>query len=433
MIKIGICGLGTVGQSSLEHIIKFKNEIRSNVNVDFEVSHVADLAIESKKLTNHNIIATNNAMDLVKDPEISIIIELIGGTTAALEIITESLKNKKHVITANKALIAEHGNEIFKLARESNSFFGFEASVAGAIPIVKVLTQSMSNEKIFSISGIINGTCNYVLDQMSNKKINFETALKDAQKLGYAEADPSFDIGGNDAAHKISILSSLAYKIGLPYKETYIEGIKNITPMDIKFADELGYTIKHIGVTRELDKLIECRVHPTLVPKNNILSQVHNVMNAILVKGERFGTSMFYGHGAGGDATASAIVANLVEAINFSQEIDKSNLKISHSIGTLNRKIKNIEQVESSFYLRIHAKDVPGVMAEITNILANEKISIEAVSQHEPEETDSLIPIVMITNSVPGLCINKAIDKIQLLKNVDNKVNSIRVLKLNEK
>ena len=224
-----------------------------------------------------------------------------------------------------------------------------------------------------------------------------------------------------------------AYKIGLPYKETYIEGIKNITPMDIKFADELGYTIKHIGVTRELDKLIECRVHPTLVPKNNILSQVHNVMNAILVKGERFGTSMFYGHGAGGDATASAIVANLVEAINFSQEIDKSNLKISHSIGTLNRKIKNIEQVESSFYLRIHAKDVPGVMAEITNILANEKISIEAVSQHEPEETDSLIPIVMITNSVPGSCINKAIDKIQLLKNVDGKVNSIRVLKLNEK
>lgn len=433
MLKIGICGLGTVGQSTLDHIVKLKNEIRSNVSTDFELSHVADLDVSSKNLNGLNLITSNDAMELVNNPDISIIIELIGGTSTARTIITESLKNKKHVITANKALIAEHGNEIFKLAKELKVYFGFEASVAGAIPIVKALTQSMCNEKVLSISGIINGTCNYILDQMSSQNLDFETALKNAQELGYAEADPSFDIGGNDAAHKIAILSSLAYRIGLPYKDTYIEGIEKVAPMDIKFASELGYTIKHIGVTKESNDLIESRVHPTLVPKNNILSQVDDVMNAVLVKGQRFGTSMFYGHGAGGDATASAIISNLVEAINFSENIDTTNTLISSRVGTLNKKIKNIDQVESSFYLRIHAKDIPGVMAEITNILAKEKISIEAVTQHEPEQNTSSIPIVMITNSVAGLSINKAIDKIQDLKNIDGKVNKIRVLKLNEK
>ncbi len=430
MINIGICGLGTVGQSTLDHIIKFENEIRSNVSTDFKVSHVADLEIKSKKLNNLDIIATENAMDLVKDPNISIIIELIGGTKAAYKVITESIKNRKHVITANKALIAKHGNEIFQLTKASKTFFGFEASVAGAIPIVKALTESMANEKIFSVFGIINGTCNYILDQMSIKKLSFETALADAQKLGYAEADPSFDIDGNDAAHKIAILSSLVYKIPLPYEQTYIEGIKNISPMDIKYADELGYSIKHIGITKESNNSVESRVHPMLVPKDNILSQVHDVMNAVLVKGERFGSSMFYGHGAGGDATASAVVSNLVEAINFDQGLNKTNQKISESIGTKNKKIKKIDEIETPFYIRIHAEDVPGVMAEITKILAEEDISIEAVTQHEPEKSGSLIPIVMITNSVLGLSIDKSIEKIKNLKNVKDKINSIRVLKL---
>ncbi len=433
MINIGICGLGTVGQSTLEHIVKFKNEIRSNVSIDFKVSHVADLKIKSKKLSNLDVVVAENAMDLVKNPDISIIIELIGGTTAAYKVITESIKNGKHVITANKALIAQHGDEIFKLAKESKTFFGFEASVAGSIPIVKALTESMSNEKIFSVFGIINGTCNYILDQMSTEKIDFKTALTEAQKLGYAEADPSFDIGGNDAAHKIAILSSLIYKIPLAYKETYIEGIKDISPMDIKYADELGYSIKHIGVTKESDNSVESRVHPMLVSKDNILSQVHGVMNAVLVKGERFGSSMFYGHGAGGDATASAVVANLVEAINFDQGIDKTNQKIIESIGTQNKKIKKIDEIETPFYLRIHAEDVSGVMAEITNILALEKISIEAVTQHEPTDTDSLIPIVMITNSIQKSIITNAIKKIENLTHVKQKVYSIRVLQFDEK
>ena len=430
MINIGICGLGTVGQSFLEHIVKFEDKIRVNVNTNFRVSHVADLDIESKNLHGLNIITTNNAMDLAKNPDISIIIELIGGTTTAYEVISESIKNKKHVITANKALIAEYGDQIFKSAKEANIFFGFEASVAGAIPIITALTRNMLNEKIFSIFGIINGTCNYILDQMATNNLDFKTALEQAQSLGYAEADPSFDIGGNDAAHKISILASLIYKIPLPYKKTYIEGIENVSSMDIKYSNELGYAIKHIGVTKETNGLVECRVHPMLIPKDNILSQVHDVMNAVLVSGERFGSSMLYGHGAGGDATASAVIADLVEAINFDTGINKDNLRISELIGTKNKKIKEINDIENSFYIRIHAKDVPGVMAEITNILAKENISIEAVTQHEPHASSSSIPIVMITDPILGSSIDKAIKKIKSLNNVEDEINSIRVLKL---
>lgn len=430
MVKIGICGLGTVGQSTLEHLIKYKNMIRPNTAADFEVTHVADLDVESKEMFGAKITTTKDAMSIVNDPDVSIIIELIGGKTIANDVILESIKRKKHVVTANKALIAENGNNIFNLAKENGVYFGFEASVAGAIPIVQSLTRNMLNEKIYSISGIINGTCNYILDQMSSKNLSFQAALDQAQKLGYAEADPAFDINGNDAAHKIAILASLAYKIPLSYKETYIEGIKNITSLDIKYAYELGYNIKHIGITKENNKIVELRVHPTLVPKENILSQVNDVMNAILVNGERFGSSMFYGHGAGGAATASAVISNVVEAINFNMNTDKTNLNISHLIGSEKRKIQNIDDITNSFYLRIQADDEPGVMAEITNILASEKISIEAVTQHEPENEES-IPIVMITNDVTGSSINKAVKQIESLNTVKEKIISIRVLKLN--
>ncbi|MBH44396.1 MAG: homoserine dehydrogenase [Gammaproteobacteria bacterium] len=431
MIKIGICGLGTVGQSTLEHLIKHKKLIRHNTTTDFEVTHVADLDVTSKDMYGADIVTTNDAMKLVNNSEISIIIELIGGTTIASDVIVKSIKNKKHVITANKALIAENGDNIFKLAKENNVYFGFEASVAGAIPIVQSLTRNMLNEKISSITGIINGTCNYILDQMASEGLSFETALSDAKKFGYAEADPTFDIGGNDAAHKIAILASLAYKIPLSYNQAYIEGIQNITPLDIKFAYELGYHIKHIGITKENNQSVELRVHPTLVPKENILSQVHNVMNAILVNGDRFGSSMFYGHGAGGNATASAVISNVVEAINFTMNIDKSNLNISDLVGSEKRKIKDINDITNQFYLRIQAEDTPGVMAEITNILANEKISIEAVTQHEPENQKT-IPIVMITNDVTGSSIKKAVNKIESLTTIKENIVSIRVLKLNE-
>ena len=431
MLNIGICGFGTVGQSFVDHIVCHNEKIRSNVSKDFSITIIADRSIDKK---NHpsDINVTKDPLDLPADPNIDIIVELLGGIDLPYKIITESIKNKKHVITANKALIAEHGDEIFQLARENNVYFGFEASVAGAIPIINTLTKSMANENIISVVGIINGTCNYILDQMSTKHMTFEDALSSAKNLGYAEADPTFDIDGTDAAHKISILSSLIYRIKSPLKKTYIEGIDNITSMDIKYAKELGYCIKHIGVTKKVHDSIECMAHPVLIPHDNIFSNVGGAMNALLVKGDRFGTSMLYGNGAGGDATASAVISNLIDAINFSNRDDISNKSFLENSGTCEIPITQNNDIKSPFYMRIYAQDVSGVMAEITQILAGEHISIEAVTQHEPSDSSSFIPIVMITNSVAFSAVKNSIKKIENLSHVKEDVFSIRVLKSDE-
>ncbi|MBT5644204.1 MAG: homoserine dehydrogenase [Gammaproteobacteria bacterium] len=431
-MKIGICGYGTVGQSFIEHLRVHSDKIKSNISEEYEISLIADRSID-KKEHDKDIAVTKDAMEMALNPAIDIIIELMGGIDIPYKLITSAIKNKKHVVTANKALIAEHGDEIFQLAEKYNVYFGFEASVAGAIPIIQTLTNNMSNENITSVTGIINGTCNYILDQMSSNSLEFSDALNEAKKLGYAEADPTFDINGMDAAHKISILASLIYKVKSPLKNTYIEGIENITTMDIEFSRELGYSIKHVGITSKVNNLIQCRVHPVLVHKDNILSQVLGVMNALLVTGDKFGTSMLYGNGAGGDATASAVVANLVEAINFSCNRDMRNKSIFKNSGSHSYDVMKNDDIISPFYLRIYALDISGVMAEITNILAKEDISIEAVTQHEPTDSDSPIPIVMITNNVSGSSINKSINKIELLAHVEGKVHAIRVLKTDDK
>ena len=431
MLKIGICGYGTVGQSFIEHLRVHNDKIKSNVSKKFKISLIADRSIDKKEY-NKDIAVSKDAMKMASNPEIDIIVELMGGVEIPYKLITSAIKNKKHIITANKALIAEHGDEIFQLAAEHNVYFGFEASVAGAIPIIQTLTNNMSNEDILSITGIINGTCNYILDQMSSNGLEFNEALSEAKKLGYAEADPTFDINGMDAAHKISILASLIYKIKSPLNNTYIEGIENITTMDIEFAKELGYCIKHVGITNKKNNLIQCRVHPVLVHKDNILSQVLGVMNALQITGDKFGTSMLYGHGAGGDATASAVITNLVEAINFSSGQDLRNKNIFKNSGIHSFDITQNDDISSPFYLRIYALDISGVMAEITNILAKEDISIEAVTQHEPTDLHSLIPIVMITNNVSGLSINKSISKIEALAHVEGNVHAIRVLKTDD-
>ena len=432
MLKIGICGYGTVGQSFIEHLRVHSDKIKSNISEEYEISLIADRSID-KKEHDKDIAVTKDAMEMALNPAIDIIIELMGGIDIPYKLITSAIKNKKHVVTANKALIAEHGDEIFQLAEKYNVYFGFEASVAGAIPIIQTLTNNMSNENITSVTGIINGTCNYILDQMSSNSLEFSDALNEAKKLGYAEADPTFDINGMDAAHKISILASLIYKVKSPLKNTHIEGIENITTMDIEFSRELGYSIKHVGITSKVNNLIQCRVHPVLVHKDNILSQVLGVMNALLVTGDKFGTSMLYGNGAGGDATASAVVANLVEAINFSCNRDMRNESIFKNSGSHSYDVMKNDDIMSPFYLRIYALDISGVMAEITNILAKEDISIEAVTQHEPTDSDSPIPIVMITNNVSGSSINKSINKIELLAHVEGKVHAIRVLKTDDK
>ena len=432
MLKIGICGYGTVGQSLVDHVLSYNKKIRLNVSSDFTIARIADRSIDKKEYPR-DITVTKDPLDLPADSNIDIIIELLGGIDLPYKIITESIRNKKHVITANKALIAEHGDEIFQLAKENNVYFGFEASVAGAIPIINTINKNMANENIISLVGIINGTCNYILDQMASYDMSFDDALSSAKELGYAEADPTFDINGMDAAHKISILSSLVYKIKSPLKKTYIQGIEDITSMDIKFASELGYCIKHVGISRKVDEFIECMAHPVLIEKENIFSNVGGVMNALMVKGDRFGTSMLYGNGAGGEATASAVISNLVDAINFATGVDISSINISNNLASNNISIKNYNDISSPFYMRIYAEDISGVMAEITKILAKESISIEAVTQHEPADKNSLIPIVMITNSVSYLSVKNSIKKIENLEHVKESVFSIRVLKSDEK
>ncbi len=423
MFKIAVCGLGTVGKNLIEHINKYHKKISDNCGQDFDVSIISDRSIDKKEVTIEGAVLSNDVLSVLKT-DCDLVIELIGGTDIAYDLVKQAMLNGKSVITANKALIAEHGDELFSLSEDKNVYFGFEASVAGAIPIINSLTHNMQNENILSISGIINGTCNYILDQMSYEAKSFSDALTSAQKLGYAESDPTFDIGGFDAAHKISILAMLAYSVKSPFKETYIEGIESIESMDIDYANELGYMIKHIGLVKLADSQIDCRVHPVLIHKTNLLSSVRGVMNAIRTKGDKFGTSMLYGHGAGGAATASAVVSNIIDFNNFHNNLLNTRRKIKSDI---NLTVSNINETNSAYYLRILGNDVPGVMAEVTSTLASHQISIEAVTQHEPIQKEKLLPIVMITNNVDHKKILSAVNQIESLENINGKVNLIRV------
>ena len=427
MIKIGLCGLGTVGKSFVEHIDESYNLIKNKIGTDFEITAIADRSIRKKKYKD-GVKITEDAMSLVNIKDIDVIVELIGNVDLSYELLKQSIKNKKHVITANKALIAKHGGELFSLASKHNTFIGFEASVAGAIPIIHAISANFTNERITSIAGIINGTSNFILHKMSNSNCDLQFALTEAQKLGYAEADPSFDINGTDAAHKISILAALAFGIIPPLEQTDIEGIESITNMDISYTKELGYIIKHVGVTEITDEVVNVSVHPVLVANNNIFSQVPNEMNAIVVKGDRFGQTMLYGHGAGGNATASAVISDLVSAINFINYSKSSYTQMVETVGKKSYDIGSIENTKSQYYLRISADDVPGVMAEITNKLAEKEISIEAVTQHEPTDANSPIPIVIITNNVRHMLIKKVIKDIEQMENIKDKVYSIRIL-----
>jgi len=426
MLKIAVCGLGTVGKSFVDHFLNYKDLISKNCGQQIEISMIADRSIDKKKFDNDSIEFSSDILSVI-DSNCDLIIELVGGTEIALDLVKKAIHKKKGVITANKALIAEHGDELFELSKNNKTYLGFEAAVAGAVPIINSLTHNMSNENILSISGIINGTCNYILDQMSSENKDFSEALDNAKELGYAEADPTFDIGGFDAAHKISILAMLAYNIQSPYKKMHIEGIESIERMDIDYADELGYKIKHIALAKANNSEIECRAHPVLIHKSNMLSKIDGVMNAVRTRGDRFGTSLLYGHGAGGNATASAVISNISDYCIYSSK--NSDKKIQNN---KNKTVMNINDTSSQYYLRIFANDVPGVMAEVTSTLASHKISIEAVTQHEPLKNDKLIPIVMITNSVSYKSILSSIKTIETLENINGKVNLIRVFDDND-
>ena len=423
MIKIGVCGFGTVGQSFVDHVLAYQDKIIENCGREICISIIADRSIEKKKFKSEGIQFTSDILS-VNNSDCDVIVELIGGTDIAYDLVKSAILKKKSVITANKALIAEKGDELLALSKENNTYIGYEASVAGAIPIINTLKHNMLNESIISLSGIINGTCNYILDQMSSERKGFKEALNSAQELGYAEADPTFDVGGFDAAHKVSILSMIAFGIPSPYENIHIEGIESIDSMDIDYANELGYKIKHIATARSNNSQIECKVHPALINNKNILSKIDGVMNAVRTVGDKFGTSLLYGHGAGGAATASAVVSNIID---YCIHVDRKVKNVSNSIAAHRKDLVTIQDTSNQYYLRMFANDVPGVMADITSTLAEHKISIEAVTQHEPLENEKLIPIVMITNSVVFKDMLSAIKTIESMDNIVGKVNLIRV------
>tara|TARA_B100000035_G_scaffold307791_1_gene311570 strand:+ start:2057 stop:3334 length:1278 start_codon:yes stop_codon:yes gene_type:complete len=425
MIKIAVCGFGTVGKSFVNHVLKYQDKISKNCCKDISISLIADRSIDKKKFDSDQIKFSKDILSVL-DSDCDLIIELIGGTDIAYKLAKGAIDKRKSIITANKALIAEKGDELFDLSRKNKTYVGYEAAVAGAIPIINSLMHNMRNERISSISGIINGTCNYILEQMSSEGKSFDESLRSAQMLGYAEADPTFDIGGFDAAHKISILSMIAYGIKSPFNDMHIEGIESIESMDIDYANELGYKIKHIATTQLRDSKIECKVHPALINNKNILSKIDGVMNAVKTIGDKFGVSLLYGHGAGGDATASAVVSNIMD---YSIHLDQKEMR-KHDCNE--NKIMDINDISNQYYLRMYAYDAPGVMAEITATLANHKISIEAVTQHEPLKNEKLIPIVMITNIIKYSAIKSAIEKIESMDNINGSINIIRVFNDNE-
>jgi homoserine dehydrogenase len=407
-VKIGILGLGTVGGGVVNVLSKNHQEIsrRCGSDISIEIAAVKDLK-QKRICSTDGFKLTENSNDVVNHPDVEVVLELIGGTSIAKDLTEKALKNKKHVITANKALIAKHGNELLKLAKDNSVSILFEASVAGGIPILKSLGQGLTANKIDLVAGIINGTGNFIMTEMKEKGRDFDDVLKEAQALGYAEADPTFDIEGIDAAHKLAILASIAFGVELNFEAVSTEGISQVDPEDISIADELGYIIKHLGVAKKIDGRIDTRVHPTLIPKKRLLANVNGVMNAVLIKGNAVGPTLYYGPGAGDEATASAVIADLVDLVKGTHSNDEFSWKQLERANYIEK-----DNVESIFYLRILASDKPGVLADITSILAKHNISVESVVQKQID-ADNNAHIAIITNKILTKEMNKAINEIQ--------------------
>ena len=430
-VKIGLLGLGTVGGGTVSVLTRNADEIARRAGRGIQITlaaakeYNADVIIGLDQIVN----ITDDPFLVVDDPDVEIIIELIGGYSPAKELVLKAIENGKHVITANKALIAIHGNEIFKAAQEKGVIVAFEAAVAGGIPIIRAVREGLAANQIEWIAGIINGTGNFILTEMRDKGRDFEDVLNEAQSLGYAEADPTFDVEGIDAAHKLTILGSIAFGMPLQFDKTYIEGITKIEQQDVLYAAELGYRIKHIGISRKVDNGIEQRVHPTLIPERRLIANVDGVMNAVLVKSDAVGLTLYYGAGAGAEPTASAVVADIVDvvrALTTDPENRVPHLAFQHdALSDIN--ILPIEEIETAYYLRMHAIDRPGVVADITKILGDSKISIEAILQKEPVGNASCIPVIFLTQCIKEKEMNGAITKIEKLDAIDGKVTRIRM------
>ena len=432
-VKVGLLGLGTVGGGTLNVLTRNAKEIARRAGRGIQISHAAAKAYDPTRLLGlENVEVTDDAFAVVDDPELEIIIELIGGYSPARELVLRAIENGKHVVTANKALIALHGNEIFEAAQKKGVTVAFEAAVAGGIPIIKAVREGLAANRIKWIAGIINGTGNFILTEMRDKGRCFDEVLKEAQDLGYAEVDPTFDVEGIDAAHKLTILGAIAFGIPLQFDKTYTEGITMIERQDVEYANKLGYRIKHLGIARRTEKGIEMRVHPTLIPERRLIASVDGVMNAVLVMGDAVGPTLYYGAGAGSEPTASAVVADVVD-VTRALTTDPGN-RVPHLAFQPNElsdmPILPIEEVETAYYLRIQVEDKIGVMAKIAGILANAGISIEAIQQKEPAEEATTLSLVMLTHRVIEKQMNEAINEIESLDSVVGEVMRIRVEQL---
>jgi homoserine dehydrogenase len=430
-INVGLLGLGTVGGGTLTVLRRNEVEItrRAGRAIRVKVAAVRNLEKAQSLYAGEDIKITTNPMDVVENPDIDIVVELIGGTDLAKSLVLKAIANGKHVVTANKALLAIHGNEIFAAAQAKGVMVAFEAAVAGGIPIIKAVREGLTANRIEWIAGIINGTTNFILTEMRDKGLAFDTVLAEAQRLGYAEADPTFDIEGVDAAHKLTILSAIAFGIPMQFDKAYTEGISKLTKEDIQYAEELGYRIKLLGITKRVAQGIELRVHPTLIPYRRLIANVEGVMNAVLVKGDAVGATMYYGRGAGAEPTASAVVADLVDVTRM-HTADPEN-RVPHLAfqpdALSNAPILPMSEVRTAYYLRIRAFDKPGVLADMTRILADLEISIDAMIQKEPDEGQEQVDIIILTHETVEKFINQAISKIEALATIPGKVTKLRL------
>ena len=429
-VNIGILGLGTVGGGTVRVVTRNAGEItrRAGRDIQIRAASARDLG-RTRICATDGIRLTTDAFEIVNDPDIDIVVELIGGITPAKELVLAALDSGKHVVTANKALIALHGNEIFAKAREKGLMVAFESAVAGGIPIIKAIREGLAGNTVEWLAGIINGTCNFILTEMRDKGRDFADVLSEAQALGYAEADPTFDVEGIDAAHKLTILASIAFGIPLQFDKVYVEGITGITAMDVNYAEALGYRIKLLGIARRAANGIELRVHPTLIPERRLIANVDGVMNAVLVKGDAVGPTLYYGAGAGAEPTASSVVADIIDVVRTLTS-DPEN-RVPHlafqPCAIADMPILPISEVETAYYLRLSASDQPGVLADVTRILADLGISIEAILQKEPPPGESQLPVILLTHKVREHDMNQAIARIEALPTIGGSVKRIRM------
>ena len=433
-VNIGILGLGTVGGGTVNVLQRNADEITRRAGRGIQVTMASVRSLDKPRICDtSSITLTTDPFEIVNHPDIDVVVELIGGETLALELVLQAIANGKHVVTANKALIAVHGNEIFSAAQKMGVTVAFEAAVAGGIPIIKAVREGLAGNRVQWLAGIINGTSNFILTEMRDKGRSFDDVLAEAQQLGYAEADPTFDVEGIDAAHKLTILASIAFGIPLQFDKAYTEGMRTLTTQDVSDAADLGFRIKHLGIARRTDTGVELRVHPTLIPEKRLLANVDGVMNAILVNGDAVGPTLYYGAGAGADPTASAVVADLVDVVRaLTTDPENRVPHLAFQADALDdTAILPIEEVSSAWFLRLQALDQPNVLAGVTKILGDNGISIEAIVQKVPHHHGASVPIVILTHAVVEKAMNLALQAIGNLAEIEPDITRIRVEYLN--